>query len=178
MTRHKKPLLWTLGAAAIFGFSLILLYPKIQGLEPDRGEDPGEFIFRTQAGQILTKAHLQRKITVFVIPGDSGEAYKPQPFFSSRFQKVILGRQTLPPDWVSLEESPEQWVEIHRVFPDFNPQLGLTVFFNEKGLIAARYPAMGGNSKIMEKTLARLFFRQIIDDYLTGRTFFGPKRNA
>ena len=186
----------------------LLLYGKWISVEPEGLTSDYElkpFYFEDSTGKGFTNANLTDRLTIVLadrcssdctanrqtlkdLESDALKKLRYDLYQSDAVKVVLLTQETdpmaakslYPTSWqvVNLTEKPEE--ELKVIFPstliDSDSPLMAVLANSSKALFATKIEK--DSIRPLKKVLSRLNFNSLLDEYLSERTFFGPKRKV
>lgn len=204
-TRHKRALKKTSLMAIFLSVPLVFIVWIKTQYKSDIGEqsagETGAFYLETRKGESFTNINLRNQVTLMAIAPSGCLDCTIETFDKARlwaeehlsyegikkvpYQLVLLGEARVNPgsEWIRLKVTNTQGVAFEE---EIRPFLGdaewtnkLTwVLINEKAELTGVFPNSDSSWSSVTRLWSKVTFNHYLSDYLSKRTFFGPKKEG
>ena len=204
-TKHKRAIKGLLIASLCCAIPLGFLYYVTENYSErvhEKNIEPPPFMMEQTNNGYFTNQSLLGKVTYLLylpescrdcakflsenikVNAWSSKALKKQDYFEESdvdLQKFLLTSRdsihTLFADWIHIKESPESHSDVNHFASVCGIDKGAATFiFNRYGNLKACIPADQFFYKNTRRTLSKVMFHTAMDEYLSERTFFGPRK--
>lgn len=202
MKSHKKSFFSAMITMILcFSFIGTIYYFKQQSMNEEEKpiKEIEDFLLSASDGLFFTKAHLKNKVTVLFYIGPEKASYDSEKKYLDHTASYIddqlknqLNQKTLLlafadfkesdyPSWHLIPRNSSQKEELVKIDPELDQSSGI-IFFDKfarpRGkILLSKADNEAQIKQQIEKMLSKLLFDQYLNDYLSKRTFFGPKRD-